>query len=179
MTFSINNFISNLSGDGLRPNLFEIDLVSPLGSPNNIRFKAKATTIPSSSVGIMNVFYYGRRVKFAGNRDFDNWTVNILMDESDYNTGRVRGLFEQWSSFLNQHEGNSRQTLTNPNIYYGQAIVYHKRKDNTGDAGKYIMNGCFPIEIGPMSLDWADNNRIAEFSVTFAYQWWTSFAVNN
>ena len=152
---------------------------SGLRSPDKIRFKAKATTIPSSSVGIMNVYYYGRRVKFAGNRDFDNWSISILMDESDYNSGKVRGMFEEWSSRLNTHEGNSRLTYTAPSSYFGEATIYHKKKDNTGDAGVYKMKDCFPVDIGPISLDWSDNNRIAEFNVTFAYQWWTSNAVKN
>jgi len=30
----------------------------------------------------------------------------------------------------------------------------------------------FPIDIGPIELDWGANDQIEEYQVTFAYQWW-------
>lgn len=179
MAFSINDFISNLSNDGLRTNLFEISVMTgPSGSPNKFKFRAKATSIPSSSVAVTNIYYYGRRLKFAGNRDFDDWTVSVLMDEEDYQAGNTRGFFETWMSRINQHEGNKRDGLLSPISYFGQATVQHMSKIG-GVRGEYKMRYCFPISVGPIGLDWGDNDRIAEFQVTFAYQWWTSIAVNN
>jgi hypothetical protein len=177
MAFNINEFINTaLPRDGLRPNLFEIQMIGPSGvNPRNFQFKAKATSIPSSVVGITPVMYYGRQVKLAGNRQFENWPVTVIMDEDDYAISGVRGAFTNWSQMVNYHIGNFRNTMyvpPNTGGYFGTGIIYHKYKDNTGDTNVYMMQGCWPVEVGPITLDWADNDRVAEFQVTFAYQWW-------
>jgi hypothetical protein len=32
----------------------------------------------------------------------------------------------------------------------------------------------FPVDVAPIDLDWGSNDSIEEYSVTFAYQYWTS-----
>jgi hypothetical protein len=32
----------------------------------------------------------------------------------------------------------------------------------------------FPVDIAPIDLDWGSNDTIEEYSVTFAYQYWTN-----
>jgi hypothetical protein len=32
----------------------------------------------------------------------------------------------------------------------------------------------FPIDISPIEVSWAANDQVEEFSVTFAFQYWTS-----
>lgn len=175
MAFNIGNFLDNMVGDGARPNLFDV-FVPSIGG--NFTFKAKATSIPSSSIGVASTFYYGRQAKFAGNRTFDNWSVTVLLDEADYNSGGVRGSFENWSSLINAHRQNVRLGKTNLGSYARNCTVVQKGKVGL-DIGKYTMWGAFPIDISAVSLDWGANDTIAEFTVTFAYQWWESRAVNN
>jgi hypothetical protein len=31
----------------------------------------------------------------------------------------------------------------------------------------------FPVDISPIDLDWGTNDSIEEYSVTFAYQYWS------
>jgi hypothetical protein len=61
--------------------------------------------------------------------------------------------------------------------YFGTATVREMAKDDSNFVGQYQMQGCWPIDVGQVMHDWGDNDRIAEFTVTFAYQWWTSIAV--
>jgi len=175
MAFNIGTFIDNMIGDGVRPNLFDVFVPSIGGG---FTFKAKATSIPASSLGVASTFYYGRQAKFAGNRTFDNWAVTILLDESDYNAGGVRGGFELWSSLINTHRGNVRASGTNLGSYARDCRVLQMGKMGTS-IGTYTMIGAFPIDIGSIQLDWGQNDTIATFTVTFAFQWWTSLAVNN
>ena len=183
MAFNINNFINNMKDDGFRPNLFEVTITLPTGTNSSqFTFKAKATTIPASSVGTASLFYFGRQAKFAGNRTFDNWQVNVIMDETDFSPTGVRGMFEQWSSLLNSHIGNVRDAAKvspNGSGYHGEATIQPFGKSGNKLDTIYKMSGCYPIDIAGMPLDWGNNDSIAEFPVTFAFQWWTSVATTN
>lgn len=183
MGFNINTFINTaLPLDGLRPNLFEIQFyVAPSPIPQDFTLKAKATAMPSSIVAVTPVMYYGRQVKLAGNRQFENWPVTVIMDEDDYTLGiGIRGQLIDWMNKLNYHQRNFRDAgYVPPRVggYFGEASIYHMMKDSSGPTNVATMIGCWPTEVGPINLDWADNDRVAEFQVTFAYQWWEDFAV--
>lgn len=176
MSFNINEFRSSMVGDGARPNLFEVYLTYPnlLGNQDaadaasKVRFMAKAAQLPGSTVGIVPVYYFGREMKFAGNRTFTDWTLQIINDE-DF---RIRDSLERWMNSVNQHLGNKRDTAAaSPVSYTSNAVVLQYGK--TGDVLKaYNFVGLFPVDIAPIDLDWGSNDSIEEYSVTFAYQYW-------
>lgn len=168
MAFNVNNFIQGMAKDGVRTNLFEIVFID---AGQNFTIRAKSSALPASSLGQATAFYFGRLAKFAGNRTFADWTVSILMDEPDFVSG-PRAALEIWSNRMNAHVGNSRDagSLT-PASYQKDATVIQYGK--SGDKiATYLMRGCFPIDIGAIPLDWGNNDTIAEFSVTFAMQYW-------
>lgn len=174
MAFSITNFITNMPVDGARPNLFEI--IFPAVSGTVFTFRAKATSIPGSSIGVAPVFYFGRQVKFAGDRSFDPWTVSIISDEDDYSTG-PRAALETWMANLKTHQSNLRSTnFVQPLNYMKDADIIHYGKAGNKIA-RYKMIQAFPIDISPVTLDWGNNDTIEEFSATFAYQYWTNGVV--
>ena len=174
--FSINNFRSQLTGDGARPNLFQIQI--PLGGipgvvdPGNqkLTMMAKSAQLPGSTLGMVPLYYMGRELKFAGNRTFTDWTVTIINDEDFL----VRNALEQWMNTINANVGNNRNPAALSNLNYqvdGQVTQYGK----TNTALKtYNIIGLFPIDVSPIDLDWGSNDSIEEFTVTFAYQWWES-----
>jgi hypothetical protein len=177
MAFSITNFITNMPVDGARPNLFEIVFPALNGSAK-FSFRAKATSIPGSSIGVAPVFYFGRQIKFAGDRSFDPWTVSILSDEDDYSIG-PRSALETWMASLKTHQSNQRvSNFVQPDIYMKDAEIIHYGKAG-GVIATYKMIQAFPIDISPVTLDWGNNDTIEEFSATFAYQYWTNDVVNN
>ena len=50
-------------------------------------------------------------------------------------------------------------------------------RSKTGSAiNTYSFVGLFPLDIAPIDLDWGSNDTIEEYSVTFAYQYWTNLA---
>jgi hypothetical protein len=137
-----------------------------------LRFVCKTAQIPGSTVGVVPVQYFGREVKFAGNRTFADWTVTILNDEDFV----VRNAFERWMNGINSHRFNTRSAAAATPVSYGtDATVRHYGK--TGKVIKsYKFVGLFPNDLAPIDLDWGNNDAIEEYSVTFAYQWWEAAA---
>lgn len=175
MPFSINQFRSQMIGDGARPNLFEVTMPFPaFSSPDNaqekLTFMCKSAQLPGSTVGVVPVQYFGRELKFAGNRVFVDWSVNIINDEDFV----VRNALERWLENINSHTFNLRNpTALAPSSYTVDANVTQYGK--TGNVIKnYKFIGMFPSDVSPIDLDWGANDTMEEFSVTFAYQWWTS-----
>ena len=179
MAFSVNEFRSQMQGDGARPNLFEVTMPFPaFALPGNAQtkmsFMCKTAQLPGSTVGIVPVQYFGRELKFAGNRTFVDWTVSVINDEDFV----IRNAFERWMNGINSHAGNLRnEAAATPSSYTvdSQVIQYGKN----GDAlKKYKFVGMFPTDLSPIDVDWGSNDTIEEFTVTFSYQWWESVEDN-
>lgn len=177
MAFNISNFRTNMLGDGARPNLFDVQLtlgnLAALAGATSLaedfRFKCRAAQIPGSTLGVVNVPYFGREVKFAGNRTFADWTVTIINDEDFL----IRDFFETWMDRINEHTNNVR-TITQ---YFCQAVVTQFRKDG-GPAAQYNFVNIFPTDLSAIDLDWGSNDAIEEFTVNFTYDYWTSRNTN-
>jgi hypothetical protein len=185
MAFDVNSFRASMTGDGARPNLFEVELNTPTGISevgSKLRFMAKAAQLPGSTVGMVPLSYFGRELKFPGNRTFPDWTITIINDEDFI----IRDSMESWLNAINGHRNNVRdQQFVSPNSgsYSVNAKVKQYAKDgkttNAGTSGagvlkEYSFIGLFPIDVSPIELDWGTNDSIEEFTVTFAYQWWES-----
>ena len=161
--FNINSFQTRLAGDGARPNLFQVSIPS-LGV-DNLSFLCKAAQLPGSTLGVVEVPYFGRALKLAGNRTFAEWTVTVINDE-DF---AVRDAFMRHMGRINSHEGNVAEDLFDGYTFDAEVKQYGK----TGDVIKrYTMVGAWPTDVSPIELDWGSNDTIEEFQVTFAYQYW-------
>lgn len=176
MAFNVAQFRSELIGDGARPNLFQVNLTFPTIANNSsaaskkVTFMARAAQLPGSSVGTVPVYYFGRELKFAGNRTFADWTLQIINDE-DF---AIRRSLESWMNAVNSHTGNLRNTAAeSPTGYTTDATVTQYGKSGK-ELKKYNFVGMFPIDVAPIDLDWSSNDSIEEYSVTFAYQYWES-----
>lgn len=177
MAFNVAEFRSNMVGDGARPNLFSVSLVFPQIASNGslagqkTTFMAKAAQLPGSSVGTVPVYYFGRELKFAGNRTFADWTLQIINDE-DFT---IRNSLENWMNGINSHQGNVRDPGAASSTGYTVEATVNQYSKLGGDPIKsYTFVGMFPIDVAPIDLDWGSNDSIEEYSVTFAYQYWNS-----
>lgn len=166
MAFSINEFKSQLVGGGARGALFQVQITNPiLGVADfKIPFMVKAAELPESTTGVIPVPYFGRLVKYAGDRQFAPWTVTVINDE-DF---AVRNAMEAWSNAINSHITNFRSS---PFDYKAQAQVTQFAKDGT-TLREYTFEGLFPTTISPIALAWQDQDTIEEFTVTFEYDLW-------
>lgn len=180
MAFNVDQFRSVMEYDGARPNLFEVSLQFPnyveLGSLAGAqsRFMCKTAQLPGSTVGVVEVPYFGRQIRVAGNRTFAEWSVTIINDE-DF---AIRNAFERWHRGINGNVNNLRSASavnTNGSASYAvDATVRQYSKLGGSPIKQYKFVGMFPSDVAAIDLDWGSNDTIEEYSVTLTYQYWTS-----
>jgi hypothetical protein len=177
MAFNIDTFIGNgLTKGGARPSLFDVFVTFgpgidvPVEALNKIRFTCRASSIPASTIAPINVPYFGRNIKLAGDRTFADWSVTVMNDE-DY---VVRNAFETWHNSINTIVSNRRVTETTGD-YKGVADVRQYSKDGQTIIKEYKFVNIFPINLDEMALDWDATNQIQTFGATFAYDYWEPY----
>lgn len=179
MAFNISEFRAAMLGDGARPNLFSVSLMfpnvasAPIAS-QKLTFMAHASSLPPSIVGVASEFYFGRQVKFPGDRQFPDWNISVINDEDFI----VRNAFEAWSDKLNSHSQNVRAAgAITSSLYTADGVITQFSK--TGLPIKtYKFIGMFPNTVDPIQVAWRSNDQIEEFGVTFSYQYWQSDSVS-
>src|SRR6056300_995202 len=145
MAFNVNELRSQLTLGGAKASLFQVQILNPVNAIADLKlpFMVRASSIPSSSLSEVEVPYFGRRVKLAGDRSFAPWSVTIINDEDFL----IRNAMEAWSNAINTHQGNLRSFGTaSPSQYKSQAQITQFSK--TGAPIRvYNFNGLFPTEI--------------------------------
>lgn len=170
MSFNVNEIRSQLTFGGARQSLFQVTFQNPGNGVADIKvpFMVRTSEIPSSDLGVIEVPYYGRRVRLAGDRIFGDWTVTVINDEDFL----IRNAMEEWSNRINSLQGNLRQFgSASPLLYKANAQVTQFSKTGV-PIRTYQFNGIFPTQISAIGLDWAATDQIEEFTVTFQYDWW-------
>jgi hypothetical protein len=166
MAFNINEFKSQLVGGGARPTLFQVQITNPIEpiADFKVPFMVKTAALPGSTLGSYVVPYFGRQVKYAGDRVFEDWPVTIINDEDFL----VRNAMEAWSNAINSHDSNTRAL---PQSYKSNAIVTQYSKDGRA-LRTYVFEGMYPVTIDAIPLAWEQTDTIEEFGVTFQYDLW-------
>lgn len=170
MAFNVNEFQGAMKLGGARNSLFQVNITNPVNGAADIQipFLCKAAQIPASNITPITVNYFGRPVKFAGNRTFDDWTVTILNDE-DF---AIRNALEQWSNSINSVQGNLRTLgASSPVLYKADAQVTQFSKTGV-PLRVYNFVGIFPTAISTIDLSWDTADSIEEYTVTFTYDYW-------
>lgn len=168
MSFNVNEIRSNLKLGGARPTLFQVTLNSVFDTDlaNIASFMIQATSLPGSTIAPIEIPYWGRKIKIAGDRTFDDWSV-VVMNDEDF---KVRHALENWHNKINSLSGNLNTAGSGPNNYKFQASVSQYGK--TGNIVRtYTFYGLFPTAIAPIDLNWDATNQIETFGVNFAYDW--------
>ena len=171
MAFRISDIRGALTGGGARPTLFQVELTSRFDSDlvQLTPFLVQSTQLPSSTINPIDVPYFGRKIRVAGDRTFDAWTVTVLNDE-DF---KIRHYLERWHNFINGLSSNLNTTGSSaPENYKSQATIKQYGKSNaTQPIREYSIYGLFPTEISTIDLDWNATDTIETFSITFVYDW--------
>lgn len=170
MAFNVNELRSQLSLGGARNTLFQVQIQNPANSVADIKlpFMVTSATLPESNLGVIEVPYFGRKVKLAGDRTFGDWSVTVINDEDFL----VRNAMEQWANQIQSLQGNLRGFGTaSPTAYKSVANVTQYSKTGV-PIRTYTFNGIFPSAISTIDLDWNATDQIEQFSVTFQYDWW-------
>ena len=197
-TSKINDFINKV-GQGVKPNMFVVDIVFPNGAIGGggagsgvvtseqdkelVNIMCKSAALPASSLGVIEVPFRGRTVKIAGDRTFDTWSPTFINDK-DF---KVRAIMEQWMEAINGHAGNTADLLTplagQADGYSAHMFVHQLEKGATPDTSKvlrtYKLWYAFPTSVSQIDLAYDSNDQIEEFSVEFQYSYWTTEPVSS
>ena len=170
MAFNIIEIKSALQYGGARPTLFQCIITLPstiTGDLTQLRFLARATQLPASNLGMIQIPYFGRKVKIAGDRTYDPWSVTIMNDE-DF---KIRDVIESWNYKINSPQGNIRNgNLPTEESYKADAQINQLAKDGVV-LRTYNFRGIFPETVSTIDLDWNANDQIEEFQVQFQYDY--------
>jgi hypothetical protein len=167
--FNVERFKSELTNGGARPNQFAVQLTFP----NYVTGRATAVTkspflvsvaeLPGQTIGVAPVYYRGRLIKMAGDREFAPFQCTILNDSGF----TIRSALEQWMNGM-ENLGNKTGALQ-PAQY--QTDMFISQLDRNGAVLKqYKLIGAFPVELGAVGLDFGSNDQLSTFSVSFQYQ---------
>ena len=183
---TITDFKSQLRGGGARPNLFKVDLgdfggqgAADLGwenSQEDFNFLCKETSMPTQTVGSVDVPFRGRILKVAGDRTFEPWSVTVINDE-DFN---IRSAFEAWGRRIN--DLTTGVGIVQPKDYMGSGTIQQLSRTATGGDINDVSNAqrvlhtyqvqeIWPSEIGSIDLSYESSDAIEEFTVTFQVQY--------
>ena len=171
---SIEEFKAVLQGGGVRPTMFQVEMafpesvvVDPTQADNEGTYLIKASNLPGSNVGFVEVPFRGRKLKVSGDRTFDDWSVTVTNDVSF----SLRKGFEKWSELIqNMNYALGSNTL---NDYFATAIVRQLDRDGN-QLRAYKFEGIWPTEVAQIDLDMDSNDTVEEFGVTFKVQYWSA-----
>ena len=181
MAFDILQFKEQgLQYGGARPCLFQVTIGQALDpadqfNPNALAdfpFLCRAASLPSMVVSPIRVPYFGRHIKVAGNRDFEDWTITVFNDE-DFG---LRDMFEEWSNMINSLQGNLRTSTGGANVDLEsqyKSDVEVQQFDKSGNVIRaYNMLGAWPSRVSQIDLDWEAQNQVEVFQIVFSYDYW-------
>ena len=172
----INAFKEQLLDGGARPSLFTMEVTWPVSIPVGtaaalkLPWHCRIAEIPGKTQNPIIFKYAGREVKFAGQTVFDNLRLTIINDEAY----TVRRALDTWMEYINTRETNIALTQASPTAagYAGTGVVKQWGKDGTVKQ-IYTFVDMFPQRVDPIPLDWGQDAQIEDYSVEFAYQYWT------
>ena len=168
--FDISAFRSKLRDGGTRPNQFQVVIRYPdfIAGPASEagRFLITTAELPGQTMGVTPVYYRGRLVKLAGDKEFAPFSCSIIND-TDFT---VRNALESWMQYMENRVTKSGEIR--PQQYQTTIDIYQLDR-NGRTLRKYQLRDAFPVEIGPVQLDFGSNDQISTFGATFQYQTFT------
>jgi len=160
----ISDFKTALGDGGARPNQFRVELLFPDGNTEH-NILVTGASLPASTVNPAIIQYRGREVKLAGERIFDPWTITIVNDSAF----TLRKKFEGWMDSMNQRADNMAPGFLDPESYQTDLKIFHLDR-NDQELMTIQLEDAFPINMSEIALQYAQNDIIEEYTVTFQYQ---------
>lgn len=174
--FNISTFKSQgLTLGGARPSLFTVLIpIIPAvvqadpTSTDKLSFTCRAGSLPAAAMGVIEVPYFGRKIKIKGDRTFADWSIQVMNDEDFL----VRSMFEKWSNSMNAMESNVEAPGDEPLDAYKTDMLIAQYSKAGQMIRRYKMVGAWPSNVDAIEVDWDTTNQIETFRVTIAYDYW-------
>lgn len=169
-SFNISDFKNNsLKYGGARPALFYVSGSFPDTdgkAADKLQFTCKMATLPTTTINKIDVPFLGRKVKFPGDRSYDEDLSITVINDEDF---LVRRAFERWVNYIQDAKKTTRDI--SKDIFQNLSIT---QKDKAGkDIITYTFHNCIPTSVASIELNWETVDTIEEFQVTLAYDIFT------
>ena len=169
---NINGFRTGFHG--VRPNRFKVTGAFPEGagaSDTLFDIYIKAADLPASTVGVIQVAWQGRIVKFSGERVYTEWVISVY--DSNKEAESLRSGFEKWIEKMDQRIGHN----IDYNLVENWTLYYNDLNGTSTNDSEYrnsiTLVNCFPLELGPVQMNYDLSDTFSEFTVILAYDYWT------
>jgi hypothetical protein len=161
MPFNIDSFKNSaIQRGGYRPALFDVQ-VTHLGAQFDLL--CQSSQVPAMTMGVIEVPYFGRKIKVAGDRTYAEWTTLCMIEENF----SLRNELELWQEKINGAETNSREEVFE--AYKTDATVQLYGKGSGAPIRTYNLTGCWPSDVGTIELDWNTTDTIGTYTVTWSF----------
>lgn len=138
----------------------------PQGAGDATKFStilAQSTTLPQSSIDEIVVPWQGQDYKMGSTHTFADFDITFRLDGGDL----LRKSFIEWTKLIHDPKTNFQNS---PGVYYGGVKLEHL--NGKGDpVMTYVLRDAWPKVVGQLNLDYNSKTAVAEFTVTFSYQY--------
>ncbi len=179
--FKVSDFLShfNKHQDFARTARFEVRIAPPAGIPDlatyDLRFQCEATELPGYALNVADNRYYGVGVPIAANPTaFGDITLNFICAGDMWE----KKLFDRWINGvipINNYNPRYKDQYISSQIeicqFDGVATSDNLATQTSKKVYSAILFSAFPVSIGTLSLNWADDG-IHRLPVTFRYDYW-------
>ena len=131
----------------------------------NIEFMCKTAAIPGSNLPVVEVPFRGHRLKIAGDRTFEDWTITVINDVNF----TARTAVEQWMESI--QELDSGVGATDLEYLVSRATISQLNRDDSIIA-TYELYNMYPQTLAQIDLSYDTADEIQTFDVTFSYSHW-------
>jgi hypothetical protein len=161
MGIRIEDFKAALKA-GYRPNLYKMEV---MGLPEKFVFLCKAAQLPGKNIGIVEAPYLGMKAKLAGDVTYEDLSVTAIMD-TDF---AVRTAIEEWMQTIKANEA----AIGLDSALYKRIGTIIALDTNDNEIAEYNFIGMWPSSIAPVDLSYETNDTLAEYVITFSFDYWT------
>ena len=167
MSFSVNDFNNQYTGDYARQNLFLVDIngISAIagGNPGGGMF-VKAASLPEATVGMLEVPYQNRKLKIPGDRTFNDWTATVIQDQGY----ELREHLLDWQRDITGF--SELKSEIGPGKAHRKITILPYNRDGSQATMHQANVYGWPSAIGAVELSW-ESEAVQEYTVTFQISW--------
>lgn len=179
-SMNVDAFKTNFDG-GSRPNRYtvsgKIGGTAIVVDSTTQGLLCRATSMPAVTVGIMRVPFRGRVVKIPGDRTYEEWTCTFY--DTFMESSNLYNSFWNWNREFNNHKTNIPEAsfqnsggvnLDPAGVNFQDWTVEQLNMMGTPARTVKLMSA-WPSVVSEIALTYDAADTIAEFTVTFAYDW--------
>tara|TARA_R100000008_G_C3574901_1_gene164589 strand:- start:538 stop:1038 length:501 start_codon:yes stop_codon:yes gene_type:complete len=163
---ALSNILDAATEGGFaKPSLYE---VTPGGRVSVSQFLIKSAQLPAATLNTIEIPYRGRKVKIPSNRTFEPWNITVTYAVGDTD---IRADFQNWIDAIQSPKADNDNLAAWGEDWSVSLLDPVTKTPMTGS--EFTLIGCYPSEIGTVSLDTETTDSLAEFSATIYYSYHT------